>query len=105
MGKERSSEFEDWWEKHQHPCHFKFQGSSGSIDATGLLNIFQRSIESYGIWYVKFLGVGNTKLQKLLLQEAVYGNVEVQKLECLGHVQKQLPSCLRSLERDCGRLL
>jgi len=49
MGKERSPEFEEWWEQHQHQCHVNFEGSCGLMDATGLLNIFQRSIEKYGI--------------------------------------------------------
>ena len=73
------------------------------MDATGLLNIFQRSIENYGIQYVEFLGDGDSKARKLLLQEAVYGNVEVQKLECVGHVQKRLGSRLRSLKKRLGK--
>ena len=73
------------------------------MDATGLLNIFQRSIENYGIRYVEFLGDGDSKARKLLLQEAVYGNVEVQKLECVGHVQKRLGSRLRSLKKRLGK--
>ena len=80
-----------------------FEGSSGSKDATGLLNIFQRSIENYGIRYVEFLGDGDSKAHKLLLQEAVHGNVEVQRLECVGHVQKRLGSCLRSLKKRLGK--
>ena len=59
MGKERSPEFEEWWKKHQHQCHVNFEGFSGSMDATGLLNIFQRSIKNYGIRYVEFLGDGS----------------------------------------------
>ena len=42
-----------------------FEGSSGSMDTTGLLNIFQRSIENYGIRYIKFLGDGNNKAHSL----------------------------------------
>lgn len=103
MGKERSPESEEWWEQHQHQCHANFEGSSGSMNATGLLNIFQRSIEKYGIRYVEFLGDGDSKAHKLLLQEAVYGNVEVQKLECVGHVQKRLGSRLRSLKKRLGK--
>ena len=99
MGKERSPEFEEWWEKHQHQCHANFEGLSGSMDATGLLNIFQRSVENYGMRYVEFLGDGDSKSHKLLFQEVVYGDVEVQKLECVGHVQKQLGSLLRSLKK------
>lgn len=95
-GKERSPEFHEWWEGHQHECQANFEGSSGSMDASGILNIFQRSIESHSMQYVEFLGDGDSKAHKLLAQQAVYGNVSIEKLECVGHVQKRLGSCLRS---------
>lgn len=42
--KEHTQEFEDWWEGHQHLCQANHLGSSGSMDASGLLAIFQRSV-------------------------------------------------------------
>ena len=40
-GKEGTQEFQDWWEAHQHLCEANYLGSSGSMDASGLLAIFQ----------------------------------------------------------------
>lgn len=68
------------------------------MDANGLLNIFQRSVEQYGLRYLEFLGDGDSRAHKMLVEEAVYGDVEVEKLECVGHVQKRLGSRLRSLK-------
>lgn len=68
------------------------------MDANGLLNIFQRSVEQYGLRYLEFLGDGDSRAHKLLVEEAVYGDVEVEKLECVGHVQKRLGSRFRSLK-------
>jgi len=68
------------------------------VDANGLLNIFQRSVEQYGLRYLEFLGDGDSRAHKLLVEEAVCGDVEVEKLECVGHVQKRLGSRLRSLK-------
>lgn len=64
----------------QTEYHANFEGSSGSMDATRILNIIQRSIENYGMWYLEFLGDGDSKANKLLLQEAVYANVDVKNL-------------------------
>ena len=43
-GKEGTQEFQDCWEGHQHLCEANYLGSSGSVDASGLLAIFQRSV-------------------------------------------------------------
>ena len=102
-GKEASPEFQDWWEGHQHECQANFSGSSGAMDAAGLLSIFQRSIENHSARYVEFLGDGDSKAHKKLVEEAVYGAVPVEKLECVGHVQKRLGSRLRSLKKRLGK--
>ena len=104
--KEGTQEFQDWWEGHQHLCEANFLGSSGSMDASGLLAIFERSVENsyYSVCYTEFLGDGDGKGHKLIVQEAVYGDKEVRKLECVGHVQKRLGSWLRSLKKRLGQI-
>ena len=89
--KEGTQEFEDWWKGHQHLCQANHLGSSGSMNATDLLAIFQWSVESR-----------DSKAHKLIVDEAVYGESEVTKLECIGHVQKRLRSRLRSLKMRMG---
>ena len=73
------------------------------MDASGLLAIFKRSDENYSVRYTEFLGDGDSKGRKLLVQEAVCGDKEVKKLECVGHVQKRLGSRLRSLKKRLGQ--
>ena len=72
------------------------------MDASGLLAIFQRSVEQYSLRYTDFLGDGDSKAHKLV-QEVVYGEKDVSKLECVGHVQKRLGSRLRSLKKRMGQ--
>ena len=96
-------EFDEWWDSHQAHCHANFTGSSGSMDASGILAIFQRSIENYSLRYADFLGDGDSKSHKLLVSESVYGDVEVTKLECVGHVQKRMGSRPRSLKKRMGQ--
>lgn len=73
------------------------------MDASGLLAIFQRSVDNYSVRYTEFLGDGDSKAHRLIVEEAVYGNKEVTKLECVGHVQKRLGSRLRSLKTRLGQ--
>ena len=98
-GKERSLEFHEWWKGHRHECHANFEGCSGSMDVSGILNIFQRSFETHSMRYVEFLGDKESKVDKLLAEDD-YGNVAIKKLECVGQIQKRLRSCLCSLKGD-----
>ena len=98
-GREGTAEFQDWWDGHQHLCQANCFGSSGSMDASGMLSIFQRSVEAHCFRYTEFLGDGDSKSHKLIVEQAVYGEVEVTKLECVGHIQKRLGSRLRSLKK------
>ena len=101
-GKEGTEEFDEWWEQHQHKCHANFAGSSGSMDSAGMLAIFERSVQQHNTRYVEFLGDGDSKAHNLLIQENVYGEIDISKLECVGHVQKRLGSRLRSLKKRQG---
>ena len=101
--KEGSKEFENWWEIHKHVCEVNFHGSSSAMDPEGCLRIFQRSIDKYGARYVEFLGDGDSKAHKLLLEKEVYGDLMVKKLECIGHIQKRMGSRLRALKKRSGK--
>lgn len=56
------------------------------------------------VCYTEFLGDGDSKAHKLIVEQAVYGDVEVKKLECVGHFQKGLGSRLCSLKKRAGHL-
>ena len=69
------------------------------MGAIGMLSIFQCSVENYSVHFTEFLWDGDSKAHKLIVEHAVYGDVKVKKLECVGHVQKQLGSRLQSLKK------
>eukprot|EP00112_Aurelia_sp_Birch-Aquarium-sp1_P015936 Seg357.6 transcript_id=Seg357.6/GoldUCD/mRNA.D3Y31 product="hypothetical protein" protein_id=Seg357.6/GoldUCD/D3Y31 len=101
--KEGTPEFDLWWEGHQHECQANFFGSSGKMDPAGCVAIFSRSIEKHSLRYTEFLGDGDSKAQTQLKNERVYGDREITKLECVGHIQKRMGSRLRSLKKSCGK--
>ena len=71
LGKEDTQEFEDWWEGHHHLCEANYLGTSGSMDSSGLLAIFQQSVQIYSVGSTEFLGDGDSKAHMLLVQKAV----------------------------------
>ena len=101
--KEGSQKYKDWWDSHKSVCHINFSGSSGRMDASGCLEMFQRSEEKHSLRYTEFLGDGDSKAHKQLLEKKVYGDKPVTKLECVGHIQKRMGSHLRSLKKRCGK--
>ena len=56
------------------------------MEVAGAKNIYHRSVEKHGLRYTKFLVDGDSKRFSSL--KSTYPGVEVEKLECVGHVQK-----------------
>ncbi|GFU56291.1 hypothetical protein TNCV_582251 [Trichonephila clavipes] len=57
---------------------------------SGVLSIFQRSETSRKASYTQYIGDGDSKGFLTIKEAKVYGNTEVEKLECVGHMQKQM---------------
>ena len=96
-------EFDAWWEGHKDQCHANFEGSSGKMEPEGCSNMFRRSVDKNGLRYTEFLGDGDSKAHNQVTAEKVYGDVKVEKLECVGHIQKRMGSRLRNLKAKSGR--
>ena len=78
--------YESW--KASHKCSCNYQGSAPNMEPTGTRKIFKRSIEKNKLRYTDFYGDGDSK--RHLIIENVYSGIKVQKLECIGHVQKRV---------------
>ena len=78
--------YESW--KASHKCSCNYQGSAPNMEPTGTLKIFERSIEKNKLRYTDFYGDGDSKSHQII--ENVYSGIKVQKLECIGHVQKRV---------------
>lgn len=61
------------------------------MEVRGALEVFRRSEDLHGVRYLRFLGDGDFK--------AAYGEgVDIEKLECIGHVQKRMGNRLIALK-------
>lgn len=89
--------FNEWYRTHENNCTLNYKGSAGGMEVVGSANIFQRSIEKHNLRYVKYLGDGDSKSFPAV--QNTYEGIEVEKLECIGHVQKRVGSRLRNLKK------
>ncbi|GFT92232.1 uncharacterized protein TNCV_246781 [Trichonephila clavipes] len=74
-----------------------YSSLNGVVCATSVEN-GKRSETSRKACYTQYLGDGDSKKGFLTIKEAkVYGDTEVEKLECVGHVQKRMGTRLRNI--------
>jgi len=90
-GKEDTIDYEAWYEDHKQDCNANHEGSAGKMEVDGVVEMFQRSEEKDGVKYAYYIGDGDTKTFKTLLDTKCYGdNFIVKKKECILHVQKRM---------------
>lgn len=82
-----------------HDCKTNHSGSSGSMEVIGMKRIFLRSEVTRSVKYQKYLGDGDTKTFLELTKAEPYKELKIEKLECIGHVQKRMGSRLRKLKQ------
>lgn len=83
--------------KGPHECKINYVGSSGGMESSGAINIFRRSVETRGVKYTKYLGDGDSKAFSSVIEDKPYEDCDIEKLECVGHIQKRMGSRLRRL--------
>ena len=88
--------YDDW--KMNHVCQTNHTKSSGAMEAAGAVTMFKRSIEKNKLRYTSYIGDGDTSSFSEVVQSKPYGDdVEIDKKECVGHVQKRMGTRLRTL--------
>ena len=75
----------DHW-KLKHKCQYNYQGSAGGMEVAGAERIFGRSISKHNVRYTTLYGDGDSKAHEHIVD--IYPGVKVNKLQCIGHVQK-----------------
>lgn len=83
-----------------HFCDKNFEGSSGTMEVEGALKVFARSERTRNVKYKYYMGDGDSKGFQSVVNSKPYGDFTIEKLECVGHVQKRMGGRLRKLRRD-----
>ncbi len=93
-------------EKHEYYCELNYTGNSGGMETEGARAIFSRSMMTRGVCYLTYLGDGDSKGYAGVCEDEPYGpDVEIEKAECIGHIQKRHRSLVAIGSRqDPGRV-
>ena len=75
-------------------------GSTPAMEAEGVLRIWQRSVSSLGLRYTSVINDGNSETFATLCNKRPYGDSQIIKHECVGHVQKCVGQYLCELKKD-----
>ncbi|GFV99440.1 uncharacterized protein TNCV_1514101 [Trichonephila clavipes] len=80
------------------PKQKNYSGSAGKMEVDGMLRIFNRSEKLHNLKYSNYIGDGDTKTINALSEKKPYGDdYLIQKIECVGHVQKRMGRLTDSL--------
>lgn len=69
------------------------------MEVDAVIEMFQRSEELYQVKYANYIGDGDSKTFKGILDCEPYENFTVSKKECVDHVQKRIETRLRNLKK------
>ena len=78
-------------------CLINHAGSAGSMEAAGLVDCFMSSSETRKLCYTHYIGDGDSKPYLDIVKNDLYPGTVVEKLECVGHIQKRVGNRLRNL--------
>lgn len=85
--------------ENDHECRVTHHGPSGGMEAAGAVKIFGRSMEKHGLMYTTYIGDGDSKAYQAVRDSAPYSK-DIEKHECVGHVQKRMGTRLRNLKKS-----
>ena len=104
QGKEDTTEYAEWYSEHEKNCSCNHEGSSGKMEVDAVIEMFQRSVDQYGVRYTNYVGDGDSKTFSGITNSKPYGDsCQVKKRECIGHVQKRMGRKLRDLKKKNER--
>ena len=98
----KNKEATETWEKiHEATCLINHEGSSGSMEKEGEIEMFLRSVEKHKLRYTKYVGdddTGSFGAVKEAVTEKYGEHYPLQKEDCIGHVQKRMGTALISFK-------
>ncbi|KAL6418665.1 hypothetical protein ACFW04_011898 [Cataglyphis niger] len=86
----------EWYEEHEEQC-------SATHDSTEKMEVDARNVfkEKFGIKYLNYIGDGDSKTYKTILNLNPYGNkFPIIKSEWISHVEKRMGTRLRNLKKN-----
>ena len=89
-----------WYESHKSNCHKNFSGSSQAMEPEAARIIWSRSVEKHQLCYSTFIGDGDSKSYRQVVNMDPYPLVAIHKEECLAHVSKRVKKSLCRIKKS-----
>lgn len=91
----------EWFEQHQEECSLNHVGSADKMEVDAIKEMFSASEEKFGVRYLNYIGDGDSKTYKAILDLNPYGDdFLVTKSECVNHVKKRMGTRLRNVKKN-----
>ncbi|EFN78928.1 hypothetical protein EAI_07972, partial [Harpegnathos saltator] len=71
----------------------------GGKEVDAVVEMFRRSETLYDVKYASYVGDGDSKTYKGIIDAKPYDDFNVAKKECIDHVQKRMGTRLRNLKK------
>ena len=91
--------YAEWKISYASDCTMNFEGSSPAMEAEEALILWSRSLERHNLWHKLMVSDGDSKAFIKVQESEVYGpGCEIEKLDCIGYVQKRMEERLMNLK-------
>lgn len=90
-----SEDYDEW--KSSHQCQKNTSSKAGQMEVEAGKMLFERSLQKRNMRYTTVVCDGDSRTYNAVRDAKVYGYVEVQKEDCINHVQKRMRTAARNL--------
>ncbi|CAK9813129.1 Transposable element Tcb2 transposase [Anthophora plagiata] len=80
---EGTEEYDEWENKHSDKCFANHNGSAGKMEVDSIVEMFKRSESLYNVRYDNYIGDGDSKTYKGIVDSNPYQDLVVKKKECI----------------------
>lgn len=98
--KKETAEYEEWAQLHEEECQANHEGSAGKMEVDAVIEMFHRSERLHKVKYAQYIGDGDCKTFKGILDAQPYENFIIRKKECIDHIQKRMGTRLRTIKKS-----
>ena len=94
--------YDAWKQELADKCSINMTASSPAMEAEAVVKLWQRSEDKTNLRYTTYIGDGDSKGYSKVVDSKPYGETEIVKDECIGHVQKRLGKGFKDLRQKFG---
>lgn len=94
-----TEEYKEWFETHEENCQANHEGSAGKMEVDAVTEMFKRSESLHNLRYENYVGDGDSKTFKGIVDSQPYLHFIVKKKECIDHVQKRAGTRFRNIKK------